>query len=44
MVGRRLVVWKFLQLLTDTDRKSLLALRGVGPEAEAESGCFHGAG
>ena len=25
-----------------TDRKSLLALRGVGPESEAESVCFHG--
>jgi hypothetical protein len=27
---------------TDTDRKSLLALRGVGPESEAESVRFHG--
>ena len=25
-----------------TDRKSLLALRGVGPESEAESVRFHG--
>ena len=28
---------------TATDRKSLLALRGVGPESEAESVRFHGA-
>ena len=27
---------------TDTDRKSLLALRGVGRESEAESVRFHG--
>jgi hypothetical protein len=27
---------------TDTDRKSLLALRAVGPESEAESVRFHG--
>jgi hypothetical protein len=27
---------------TDTDRKSLLALRGVGPESEAESVRLHG--
>ena len=29
-------------LLELTDRKSLLALRGVGPESEAESVRFHG--
>ena len=32
----------FALIHVSTDRKSLLALRGVGPESEAESVRFHG--
>jgi hypothetical protein len=31
-----------LRQMTDTNRKSLLALRAFGPESEAESVRFHG--
>ena len=40
LIGNRF--WPTDRKLLLTDRKSLLALRGVGPESEAESVRFHG--
>jgi hypothetical protein len=42
MMARPMMMSRYSCARRRTDRKSLLALRGVGPESEAESVRFHG--